>query len=310
MILQDRDRKILSALNRYGVLSTDQIAAQFFDGVAYTTVMRRLRKLEQDDVILRVRGLPNALNAWCLTISGGRTVGVEEPPTYTNQNTILHEVKLSELRLRLESMGLGNDWTSEQEIRKHFNYRSSRGGQDEQIIPDGVFVAKSTATGVVAVELELHAKAHLRYRKILSQYAEKDSIRWIWYVVESTGIGNTVFSQWSKVRRYESSPRLMCSILSEVLKFGDDATIHFHGGEKRKIRDEFITSPLPNRRPTPMSNSAQEVSKLNENPLSNRADKNCEEKQRFKKNENENRDAPSALDHSPSTMGSGRGLQA
>jgi hypothetical protein len=241
---------------------------------------------------------------------GGKVIGVEEPPTYTNQNTILHDVKLSGLRLCLERMGLGTDWTSEQEIRKHFNYRTSRGGQDEQIIPDGVFVAKSAATGVVAVELELHAKAHLRYRKILTQYAEKDSIRWIWYVVESAGIGNTVFSQWNKIRRYEKSPRLMCSIFSEVLKFGDDATIHFLGDEKRKIREEFITSPLLSESRTNPKSSAHGVSKLNEDPLSNCTDQKLKEKQNLEKIQNENRGAPSALDHSPPTRESGRGLQA
>ncbi len=33
MILQDRDKKILSALAKYGVLSTKQITALFFAGI-------------------------------------------------------------------------------------------------------------------------------------------------------------------------------------------------------------------------------------------------------------------------------------
>lgn len=167
MILQERDRNILTALAKYGVLSTKQIAALFFQGINHTTVMKRLRTLEAEGVILRSSGLPNAMSAWSLSINGARLIGAEEPCRYVNRNTLLHEVSISELRIALEGVGFGNDWTSEAELKKQFNYNSYQSDQNYKNIPDGIFIAKTNTIGVAALELELHAKNHQRYRKIL-----------------------------------------------------------------------------------------------------------------------------------------------
>src|SRR5471032_3035587 len=109
-ILQPRDKTLLSQLSRYGVLSTKQIGATSFEGIAHTTLMRRLRKLEEADLILRLAGLPDAMSGWCLTTRGASAIGASEPHRYSNQNTLLHEVTLSQVRMALETVGLGENW--------------------------------------------------------------------------------------------------------------------------------------------------------------------------------------------------------
>lgn len=45
MGITDRDRILLNDIQDYGLLTTRQISARYFSGVAHTTVLRRLRIL-------------------------------------------------------------------------------------------------------------------------------------------------------------------------------------------------------------------------------------------------------------------------
>src|SRR5260370_34485285 len=118
MFLQKRDLKFLSVLSKYGILSTEQVTRLCFDKIAHTTVMRRLRKLEKENLILRQTGLPTGMFAWVLTSDGAKKIDAGEPCRYSNRNTVHHEVTLSDLRMLLESVGLGDNWTSETEMRR------------------------------------------------------------------------------------------------------------------------------------------------------------------------------------------------
>ncbi len=307
MILQDRDRKILAALANYGVLSTKQISDLFFAGINHTTVMKRLRTLESEGIILRSSGLPNAMSSWCLSINGARLIGADEPARYVNRNTLLHEVGVSDLRISLETIDFGDNWTSEAELKRQFNYNSRHTDQHSKNIPDGIFSAKTDAMGVVAVELELHAKSHQRYRKILSQYAEKDSIKWVWYVVQSKSIGDTVMNQWRKVQRYSYSPVLIISLLETVLSNPRNASLHFCDSKKLRLEDYFnLPKPLTESVPSG-AQTAQSVSNFSENPLSSLKNKISNEKQQFISAPDLKINAPSALDPSPTTMRMGEG---
>lgn len=310
MILQDRDRKILSALLRYGVLSTEQISGLFFKNVAHTTVMKRLRKLEGVGVIIRLRGLPNAMSAWGLTTGGASIIDVDEPPRYSNQNVILHEVTLSGLRICLEQMGLGADWTSETDIRRQFQYSRTHNQGLEQIIPDGVFTVKRENTEVIAVELELTPKSHARYRKILSQYALKNSIKWIWYVVGKEAIVTTVISQWTRIRKLKDSPTIIYSLLDDVIAKGTQSQIYFLNGEKRTLKEFFNIKPLLSEFIKNAESTTQRVSNFIENPLSNEEGKVFDRNQKLNSASIALLSEPSAVDPSPSTMERDRRLQA
>jgi hypothetical protein len=302
MILQDRDRKLLFSLSKYGVLSTEQIANTFFVGVAHTTVMRRLRKLESESVILRLKGLPFAQSAWCLTVTGARRIEVQEPQRYSNQNVILHEVTLSGLRMCLEKINLGSDWISESDIRKDFTYSRTYNNTREQIIPDGVFVAKDISSGIVAVELELTPKSHARYRKILSQYALKDSIKWLWYVVSKKSIAITVLNQWLRVRRFTNSPILMYSVLEDLFCNLEKANVHIADGRNKHLDQVFDIPPLLSKSTSIADLSDHRVSKLSENSLSNQLEKQVEENQKLITVSKTLTSTPSTLGPSPSTI--------
>lgn len=230
--LQTRDKKILAMLSKYGVLSSQQILANCFLGVAHSTAMRRLRRLEEDELIVRQHGLPQAVSAWSLTTEGARRGEFEPPFRYTNRNTIEHDVTLAELRLALEKVGLGHDWVSEMEMKRERGYHYGSRNNDG-LIPDGIFVADIKGTlSVIAVELELTPKNHLRYDRLFRQYATKDSISWVWYVVANSSIGETVWKRWKERWRYKGSPGLLVSTLDEVICESRAASVRIPEQEK------------------------------------------------------------------------------
>ena len=156
MWLQPRDKEILSKLDRYGVLSTRQLKDIFFKGIANSTVLRRLRKLEKPNLIGRVHGLDEGLCAWTRAQKGASTIGARDTIRYSNRNAIEHEVTLSALRMSLESVGLGTDWITEVELKRR-SFAQNRGhNRRDQVIPDGIFTTSYKEKPVVmAVELEL-----------------------------------------------------------------------------------------------------------------------------------------------------------
>lgn len=300
MILQARDKDVLAALAKYSVLSTKQIADSFFPGIAHTTVMKRLRILETETLILRCSGLPNAMSAWCLRKNGARLISAEEPLRFLNRNTILHDVMLSELRIALERIGLGDSWTSETELKRQ-SYSHSRSNQN---VPDGIFIAQKDSFGVVALELELHAKSHQRYRKLFREYALKDSIRWLWYVVKNESVAACIFKNWNRVRLFEGSPIMIVSILEEVLLNLENAKIIL-SDEKTETLGSYFS--LLNRNLLKGPQTTQALSK--ESPLSVGGGRiqNQNEKQSLSSAPDSKSLVPSALDPSPSTLHSGEG---
>ena len=217
MILQTRDRELLFSLSRYGILSSEQIGELFFKGIRHTTMMKRLRMLEGENFILRARGLPDSMSAWYLSNKGAREINAPELSRYTNQNIIVHEVNLSAVRLILESMGIGEDFTSESDLRRQYKWNRNDEKNPERLIPDGIFVApKNGKSYVIALELEIQPKNHAKLKKIFTEYANKSTIQRVLYVAGTASIANLVIREWKKCRRYESSPNLFVCLLDEL----------------------------------------------------------------------------------------------
>lgn len=300
--LLTRDKNILSMLAKYGVLSTERIAATFFEGVAHTTVMRRLRKLEKLGFILRLPGLPNAMNGWCLSKHGANAISVGDPFRYSNKNVLFHEVTLTDVRLTLDRVGIGENWTSEMEMRRARQWVPNGWGEDV-VIPDGVFVTdKNGKPAVVAVELELTPKNHARYDRLLRHYRQKDTLNHIWYIVATAGIGDLVRRKWSQLQRWDYSPTLIVSLLDEVLKDTRTARVWSPPtGAPDELQKYFDLKPLLSEAVKGGRLSAQRVSSFGGREVSNPKVSESNSNQRDRSAPDFERGVPSALDPSPPT---------
>jgi hypothetical protein len=219
MICTSRDSEMMKTVGRYGVLSTEQLAKIFFPNTALTTVRRRLRLLEDEDMIYRVSGLDNGGVAWALTKSEARKIGCMYPIRHFNRNSLKHDVLLSEVRHRLESIGMGESWVPEHVLKAQAYTNRSRDEDQTPFVPDALFsVRQKGESRVVALELELNGKHRKRYENILSRYRRKKTLWAVWYLVTTDALGKTLEKVWKEINGGRRNDLLMWSSLASFFK--------------------------------------------------------------------------------------------
>ena len=198
-----RDLLLLETLESYGVLSTKQIRELIFKGINTRTVLRRLRLLKQRGFIYSSEGLPSGALAWTLSKRSSR---LDLETKVINKNSLQHDVAVSSIRIHLERLKIAESWTSEHILRKevikaHYEERRSSLSymDDPPLIPDSLFITRHEGEmKAVALELELTLKSRERYKKIFSQYKEKEKIWFVWYVVLTRSAGEALSKLWAK----------------------------------------------------------------------------------------------------------------
>lgn len=225
MKLTSRDLEIFKLMAKTAILTTAQIQKSVFSGVAVTTVLRRLRKLEAEKYIQRVEGLPNHEIAWALTLKGSNGISYENPKRHFHRLSLVHDVKLSDLRLKLEDFGIAQSWIPEHEIRSVMARRHGVKRMQSTTVPDGIMgVSHNGVMESVAIELELNHKSQNRYKQIFQSYRWKENILAVWYLVPSKSLGKHLERLWLGV----SGRPVLWFLWSEV----DDV---IQNGERSKI---------------------------------------------------------------------------
>jgi DNA-binding Lrp family transcriptional regulator len=224
MTVTPRDRELFRHLSNYGMLSTKQIKEIIFGGTATTTVLRRLRILEEERFIKRLHGLESQEVLWTITDKAFQFGGGEHFKRHWNKNLLEHDFKLLRLRLLLEKRGIAKSWVPEHEIRflvfKKYDLRTAK----EKLIPDGLMVTEASFKKVsVAIELELTLKNKERLKEVLKRYLEKKDLSCIWYVCGSKMVANAIRDNWNKVKGC-TTIQLKIALWDEVMK---NPTAHF-----------------------------------------------------------------------------------
>lgn len=247
MKLTQRDLRIFDLMTTMAILTTAQIGRIVFQGVATTTVLRRLRKLEKEKYVQRIEGLPNYEVAWCLTLKGADAIGYANPKRNFHRLSLVHDVKLTDLRLTLEGHGIARSWIPEHEIRSAMARKHGLRKIKNETVPDGIMsVSHKWMMESVAVELELHYKNQDRYKQIFQSYRWKENIKAVWYFVHSAKLGQHLEKLWLKAGG-RATPWLLWSEVDDVLTNGSLATVHYFNDrfEIRKLFDAKTTSELP-----------------------------------------------------------------
>lgn len=228
MRLTKRDLEIFKLISKTTILTTAQIEREIFLGIATTTVLRRLRKLVKEKFIERIEGLPNHERAWALTLKGAESVGYINPKRNFHRLSLVHDVKLAELRLILERSRIAHSWISEREIRSAMARKHGLQRMQTQSVPDGIMGVKHQGVmESVALELELHYKNKDRYREIFRSYIGKRNVKALWYFVPSESLGKHLENLWSKSLG-KMGPWFFWSLVDDVLQNGGSARIrHF-----------------------------------------------------------------------------------
>ncbi len=260
LTLTKRDLKMFLVLAKYGALSTKQLEEIIFQGVQNSTMLRRLRRIERGGWIYRIGGaLPSGELVWVLARKGEEAIDAEIPMVRPNRNGLVHDVLLSTLRMRLESIGLGENFVPEWSIRRQTFTPDKRRRKDNQLVPDGIFSAvlwnKTLAT--IALELEINAKTTQRYERIFTKYLEKNNLELIWYFVKTEGFAEALIAKWNHIKSKtylarKAKSTLIVTVLSEFETSPREANIYFAGGDTCEIQEMFVL-------PKPQNKTAQAV---------------------------------------------------
>jgi hypothetical protein len=213
-----RDRALIKKIAELGMLSTKQIGEFFFEGVAITTVLRRLRKLESSHLLRRMVGLDTKECLWLVTATGAQASSVEIFKTNWSKNMIEHDYKLISLRLLLERTGIARSWIPEHEIRSRVFQKYGLRETKNKLIPDGLIgVEVKNKMESVAIELELTLKDKKRYRSIISHYENKKNLYAVWYIVPTNSILRSLKENWKKHYSSYSDIKVYFSNLAELM---------------------------------------------------------------------------------------------
>lgn len=173
MNLTKRDLRLLEVLLNYGMLTTRQLNTHVFRGIARTTMLRRLRILESQNLLARLHRLDSQEHLWILKQKGADELSAALPKRHWSKNLIPHDLKLLSLRIELESSGIAYDWTPEHTIRSEIMRENGYRRIENLLIPDGLM--STSINGIkesIAVELELTQKNKTKLRKTLWNYQE------------------------------------------------------------------------------------------------------------------------------------------
>lgn len=199
IIVTKRDLSIFRFLHSYGLLKTSDIARRFFPGIAPTTMLRRLRKLEGEGLLARLHGLPGGELAWRLTQKAGTLVAHTPPRRYFPKQSLEHDLQLVDLRLALERVGIAQSWTAEHELRRQAAAEERRIESIFRNVPDGWMTTNfQNEKANVAIELELTWKNQDRYRRIFANYRYHRKLVAVWYFVSTKRQGEKLNELWRK----------------------------------------------------------------------------------------------------------------
>lgn len=242
MLLTNRDKELLRGLRSYGLFTTKQIAQLYFPGVALTTVLRRLRKLEATKYLQRITGIETYEAGWALASKGANAVNAHAYKRVFRKDILDHELKLVSLRLKLEGTRIAQSWIPEHEIRAQVARKHGLRDLSNRIIPDGLMgVNVNGLKESVAIELELNFKNTRRYEHTFIDYSIKRNVAFVWYLVQEDSLGRHLAKIWSDKAFRGHGVQFIWSNYFEVIE--SPATAKLHGTDTVRTLKSLWSSP-------------------------------------------------------------------
>lgn len=199
VLLTERDLDLMTALHDHVVLSFGQIHERFFPSRTIATAMNRLKKIESQGWIerlriprIRIEGRASATGVVFQLSHRGRAILARSRPEATifekcpvlNPHQLDHDLLIADIAEHFKRRFPGYQWT---------NGRYLSDGNGLKKIPDAV-LRRTAQDCAIAVELELNGKSSRRYGEIVTNLRTSPGIARVIYVTASTSIGRKIMS--------------------------------------------------------------------------------------------------------------------
>lgn len=222
LILTERDIKVLKLFHDFGVVSSDQVARWLFPNVAKTTVLRRLRLLENAGYIRKRGTLPNATSVWVIECDGIRLLdGVPDKEFYP-LNQLPHDITLNEIRWQFHSLDLVQSWMTERNLRQKLAKESSYKVRSGWVVPDALLLFQNFSKDNFSarIEVELTLKSDQRYEVQIQKYfGIYDQKRvFTWYFVRTRKMGERLLMLAKKYGPMDITGFFGVTVIDDFLK--------------------------------------------------------------------------------------------
>lgn len=199
VLLTERDLDLMTALHDHVVLSFMQIHEGFFTGRTIATAMNRLKRIENQGWIerlriprLRIEGRTNATGVVFQLSHRGRTMLARARPEMSifekcpvlNPHQLDHDLLIADIAEHFQRRFVGYQWTNGRYLTDSDGFKK---------IPDAV-LRRTVADRVIAIELELNGKSARRYRDIVATLRTSARIEKVIFVTASYAIGRKIMS--------------------------------------------------------------------------------------------------------------------
>lgn len=199
VLLTERDLDMMTALHDHVVLSFTQIHERFFPARTIATAMNRLRRIESQGWIerlriprLRIEGRRNATGVVFQLSYRGRTmlararpeVSIFEKCPVLNPHQLDHDLLIADIAEHFKRRFPGYQWTNGRYLLDSDGFKK---------IPDAV-LQRTAVDRAIAIELELTGKSARRYRDIVAALRTSQRIEKVIYVTASHAIGRKIMS--------------------------------------------------------------------------------------------------------------------
>lgn len=223
----------LGPVAKWRVIDLQSIVKECVLGTNYFWLARTIRQLESKGVVKSYRRPKGGKKYVYLTRLGEELVGHEENPAGINQDTLLHDLLVSELVREFARLGWIDSWQLEHEIHNKRTF-----GAAERLVPDAsVQGRKGDKSFRIAIELELTIKSHARLEDKLRHYLGQKHYDYFLYVFPKANQRDNFLELIKSKFGDQAQTRLMCFCWDQANELPE--AIGSFKGQKLTLKEIF-----------------------------------------------------------------------
>ncbi|RZF20623.1 hypothetical protein DAY19_11600 [Halobacteriovorax vibrionivorans] len=216
--INNRYFDFLGPLQKWRILDLNSLRDELFPAPNYHNFARYIRKLEKLNLIGGYIDPFTKKKFIYLSPKGEKYLSVTGNPSAIANETLVHDIKVTELTKELSKLDLVDDVVLEHEISDKRNFRTTY-----KVIPDAILSFKKNNFNYrVALELELTRKSNSRIIEKVKQYQSTEYYHYLMYVFPSIKL----MDKYREVIRNQLGDKALTKIM-----------FFYHDSLTRNVRD-------------------------------------------------------------------------
>lgn len=191
----------LEPLLKWRVLDIESLRKECIRAPKYHNFYRIIRILEKQKILEGYRDPFNRKKYIYLSSFGESQLSLNEHPTALSKDTLIHDIKVTEVTKAMIDLGWVNDADLEHQIYDKRNFKTTF-----KVIPDAILHGSKKGTKFkIALELELTRKNNQRIVEKARQYLEGDQFNYVLYLFAK----KSLMGKYMEIIEEKHGPQIM-----------------------------------------------------------------------------------------------------